>query len=118
MSKKFILPTTLIMGIIMLGLLSVSYASAQENTNYPSIVQKLAERFNLNEADVEAVFDEERQDHYADMQARFGERLDDLVSEGKITSEQKQAIISKHEEIHNKILQLKDMSLEERKAEM
>jgi len=118
MSKKFILPTTLIMGIIMLGLLSVSYASAQENTNYPSIVQKLAEKFNLNEADVEAVFDEERQDHFADMQARWQERLDDLENDGKITGEQKTEIVKKHEEMHNQMLELQSLSVEERHQKM
>ncbi len=100
----------------MIGLLSVSYASAQDSVKYPSIVQKLADKFNLNEADVQAVFNEERQDHYADLQARWNEKLDDLVNSGKITESQKASILVKHEEMHNNMLELKDMTPEERRA--
>src|SRR3989344_1310095 len=111
MTKKTILPTMLVLGVIMLGLLSVSYVSAQETGNYPPIVQKIAEKFGLNESDVQAVFDEERDERHAEMQARWKERLDDLVNEGKITSKQKQALIDKHEEMHNQMLELQSLSL-------
>ncbi len=118
MNKKYLKPTTFVLGIIMLGLLSVSYASAQDKSNYPPIVQKLAQKFNLNEADVQAVFDEEKEEHFADMQARWNERLDDLVNDGKITKGQKDAVLEKHEEMHNSMLELKDLSPEERKSKM
>lgn len=117
-NKKAIIPTMLMLGIIVTGLLSVSYASAHESGEYPTIVKKLADKFNLNEDEVKAVFDEDRQEHFADMQANWAERLDDLVSEGKITNSQKDAIIKKHEEMHNKMVELKDLSPEERKVKM
>ena len=118
MKKKIILPTAFILGVIMIGLLSVSYVSAQDASDYPPIVQMLAEKFNLNESDVQAVFDEEREDHHAQMQASWSERLDDLVSEGKITSDQKQAISDKHEEMHNQMLELQSLEPEERHEKM
>lgn len=113
--RKILVSTMAIIGVILVGLLSVSYASAQDSGGYSPIVQKLAERFNLNEADVQAVFDDEREEHYADMQARWTERLDDLVNEGKITSGQKQAILDKYQEMHDKMQELKDLTQEERK---
>jgi len=115
--SKLVKPTALIVGVIMVVLLSVSYASAQEST-YPPIVQRLAQKFNLNESDIQAVFDEERDERFAEIQARWQERLDDLVSEGKITEEQKKAIIAKHEEIHNKMIETKDMDPEDRRETM
>ena len=65
--KKVIFPTMLVLGVILVGLLSVSVASAQDSDDYPSIVQKIAEKFNLNEADVQAVFVEDREEHYAEI---------------------------------------------------
>jgi aryl-alcohol dehydrogenase-like predicted oxidoreductase len=118
MNKKIILPTAFVLGVIMIGLLSVSYVSAQDSSDYPPIVQMLAEKFNLNESDVQAVFDEEREDHHAQMQASWSERLDDLVNEGKITSDQKQAIMDKHEEMHNKMLEIQSLEPEERHEKM
>ena len=117
MKKNVFLPT-MVLGTIILGLLSVSYVSAQDSESYLPIVQKIAERFNLNEADVQAVFDEEREEHFADMQARWVEKLDDLATDGKITAEQKEAVIKKHEEMHDKMLELKDLEPEERKTKM
>lgn len=116
--KRVIVPTMITLGIIMIGLLTISYSSVKAEGDYPSIVKKIAEKFNLNEKDVQAVFDEDRQSHFADMQARWSEKLDDLVNEGKITKEQKDAIVKKHEEMHNKMLELKDLSPEERKTKM
>ncbi|KKQ42035.1 MAG: hypothetical protein US60_C0025G0005 [Microgenomates group bacterium GW2011_GWC1_37_8] len=116
--KRYLIPTTAMLGLIFIGLLSVSYVSAQDSGNYPSIVAKIAEKFNLNEADVQAVFDEEREAHYADMQARWSERLDDLVNDGKITAEQKQAILDKHEEMQNKMEELRDLEPKARREKM
>lgn len=123
MNKKLILPTTLVLGLIVFSLMSVTYASAQSVTgrglnNRNNVIQKIAERFNLNESDVEAVFEEERQERFAEMQALWIEKLDDLVNDGKITSDQKQAILDKHEEMHNKMIGLQDLTPEERKEKM
>ena len=116
--KKIVFPTMIVLGVILVGLLSVSVASARDSGTYPSIVQKIAEKFNLNESDVQAVFDEEREEHYADMYAKWSERLDDLVNDGKITAEQKQAILDKHEEMHNKMLEYQSLDPEERYEKM
>jgi hypothetical protein len=97
--------------------MGVSYVSAQDAV-YPPIVQKIAQRFNLDEADVQAVFDEERDEHHAEMQAKFIEKLDDMVNDGKITTEQKESILDKHEEMQNKMESLKSLTPGERRVEM
>lgn len=116
--KKLLIPTTVMLGLIIVGLLSSSYISAQDSNYYPPIVQKIAEKFNLNVEDVQDVFDEERNDHHAEMQALWSERLDDLVNEGNITAEQKQAILDKHEELEDKMESLKDLNWDERQEKM
>lgn len=123
MNKKLILPTTVALGLIVFSLMSVSYASAKNITGKSingrsRIIQKIAEEFNLNESDVEAVFEEEKEERFAEMQALWIEKLDDLVNDGKISSDQKQAILDKHEEMYTKMTELQDLSPYEKKEKM
>lgn len=117
MKKKIILPTILALSVLVIGVLSTS-VSAQDASNYPSIVQKIAERFNLNVSDVEQVFDEERDERRAEMFANFADRLDDLVSEDKLTEAQKEAILDKHEDIQDRMEEYKALPPEERHEKM
>lgn len=74
------------------------YAS-ERGTPTSSVVQRIAQRFGLNEADVKAVFDEEKEDKHARMQARYEQRLNKYVSEGLISETQKQLILDKQDEM-------------------
>lgn len=118
MRRKIILPAILLTGALAVGSLGFTRAYAQENSTYPPIVEKLAEKFGLNRDEVLDVFEEHRDDRKAEMFANFSERLDDLVAEGKITSEQKEKILDKHEEVQTKMESLKDLDPQERKAQM
>jgi polyhydroxyalkanoate synthesis regulator phasin len=60
------------------------------------LVTKIAQRFNLNQSDVQAVFDEYKN---AEREAEISERLQELVDEGKITAEQKTLIENKLKEV-------------------
>ncbi len=96
------------------GLLAVTKVSAKNSSNgrnsMQSIVQKIADRFGLKKEDVQAVFDQERQDRQAEKEARYMSYLDQLVKDGKITEEQKQLIIQKHKEIEaNRITERKTL---------
>lgn len=117
MKKKIILPTILALSVLVVGILATN-VSAQDVSNYPPIVQKIAERFNLNVTEVQQVFDEERDERRADMYAHFAERFNDLVSEGKLTETQKEAILDKHEEMQNSMEELENLTPEERKLRM
>lgn len=116
MKRKIILPTMLALSILTIGILATNVTAQQ--VSYPPMVAKIANRFNLNVSDVQQVFDEDREERRADMFARFSERLDGLVSSGELTSTQKDAILDKHEEMQNKMDELKDLSFEERKTKM
>lgn len=117
MKKKIILPTILALSVLVVGLMATNVL-AQDTSNYPPLVQKIADRFNLNVSDVEEVFDEERDERRAEMFALFADRLDELVSEGKLTEAQKEVILDKHEEMQDKMEELKDLSPEERHEKM
>lgn len=101
--KSRLLLTVFTLALVGLTVFGISQVQAQsQEVSYPSIIQKLAERFGLKESDVQAVFDEVRQERQSQMQARFEERLNQAVKDGKITESQKQVILAKHKELVEK----------------
>lgn len=73
-----------------------------QNTNgepFSTLVQKIADKFNLKKEDVQAVFDQDRTDRQKEMEAKKSAALDQLVKDGKITQDQKQLIINKRKEM-------------------
>ncbi len=114
--KKVVLIALLAVGVLVLG---TSVAKADEASNYPPLLQKLVERFGLNEDEVKQVFDEQRTERQVARQAEREEKLNQAVGDGVITEEQKQALISKHEEMRANRPErgeFKDLSKEERQA--
>jgi len=96
-------------GVLTIGILGATVALAQESLQHTPIIERLAERFNLNEEDVQEVFNEVHEERQAEMHARFEERLSDAVAEGKITEEQKALIETKHEEIEGRMSNLRNL---------
>ncbi|MDQ7814686.1 MAG: hypothetical protein RDU25_02715 [Patescibacteria group bacterium] len=84
------------------------------------LVQAIATKFNLNATEVQQVFDEQREQHQTEMQAkneeRLNERLKQAVTDGKLTQAQADAITAKHEEMQANMEALKDKTQEERQA--
>lgn len=107
------------------GILTASTAFAQSTTTAQdpmnTLVQKIADKFNLNESEVQAVFDEAHEEQHAKMQAGFEEKLSQYVESGELTEEQKKLILEKRLEMNadreaNKEA-FKNLSDEERKAQ-
>jgi len=99
-----------LLSLVVIGVAGVSVVGAQAqngNSNYPPVIQKIAEKFNLNVADVKAVFD-------ANQQERMQERLE----KSGLTTAQATALQAKRDELHEKYGLLKDLSQEERKVKM
>ena len=127
LSKKVIVPT-LVLGIMMgAGTLGVKSASAhwfgfKGGENKDSLIQRLAERFNLNQGEVEETFEQHRDQMQEKRKVQQEERLSKLVSEGKLTEAQKNALIAKREEWKNEKEQnreeVQNMTREERREEM
>lgn len=123
MNKKILLA---VLSLAVLGgaLYGVNQVSAQETSTNPhdSLIQRLVARFGLNENEINQVFEEEHEARHAEMAKRMEERLSQAVTDGKLTEEQKQKILAKHEEMKNsreaEMESFKNMTEEERRTAM
>ena len=112
MNRYLILMVT-ILTTVGLGTVMTKTALAQDSDEaspMTALVQKVANRFGLNQDEVQAVFDEDRAERRAfrqqdrearqeEMWQRMTERLDQAVADGNISEAQKQLILEKHQEM-------------------
>lgn len=109
------------LAIIATTIATSSIVSAQDATGSNSIVAAIAAKFNLNQSDVQAVFDEEHNKREAEMQKQVETKLTQAVTDGKITEAQKQAIIAKMTEMKSNRpdkAAFQSMTEDQRKAQM
>jgi hypothetical protein len=101
MNKKHLIPIGVLAGTLVLtGIYGVNTVSAATDTNnFPPIVQKMVEKFNLNPDEVKTLVETDRTERQAERKADFETKLAEAVTAGKITEAQKAAIIAKHEEL-------------------
>ena len=117
-SKKVLIAALVATALATVAIFGAGLVVAQTTGDYPPIVKKLAEKFNLDIADVEKVFDEERGAHHEEMHAQCVERLDKAVEDSKLTKAQSaelQKILDKKKADHEKI---EDLSPEEQREAM
>jgi len=93
-------------------------ASEETETGYPLLVERFAERFDLDQDEIMDFFDELKEERMADAEDRFEERLDELVEDEKITEDQKEAILDKKEELKTFKENLGDMTISEAREAM
>lgn len=99
--KRFIIPVIVL--TMLAGALMSSSVQAQTKTQeYPPLVQKLAERFGLDEQEVRQVFDEMRSERHAEQYMKIEEKLAKAVEAGQLTEAQKEAILEKYQELQEK----------------
>lgn len=107
--------------------LSTTLAKAQTPTTpFSGLAEAIAKKFNLDQAQVQTVFDEyhdqRRSEMFTQMKERQDKRLSQLVSDGKLTETQKQAVLAKMEELAKQRESdqdlFKNMTAEERRTEM
>lgn len=121
MIKKKIFFPVLALAIIGTSLATTNFVSAQNTTGSNSLVAAIAAKFNLNQSDVQAVFDEEHQKRETEMKQQMEAKLTQAVADGKITEAQKQAILKKFAEMKNNRPnpdEFKNLTQEQRKAKM
>src|SRR6266540_5158595 len=81
------------------GIGVASAATTSSDTNGNNLVDKIAATFNLDKSKVQAVFDSKGQAREAEHRAQTEKVLSQLVTDGKITSAQKDAILAKQKEL-------------------
>lgn len=101
----------LALGLVSTGSLIAATQTQAFGQAKDDFAQALATRFNLNVTDVQSFLDEQHAAH-------MNEPLDAAVADGKITAEQKAAIVAKRQELKTKMESLKDASNEDRRAAM
>ena len=99
LTKKSLLIAGAVTTLGLAGAFGTHAALAMHGNNDDGLVEKIASKFNLNEADVQAVFDDYKSDQEAE---RTSEYLQKLVDKGKITAEQKTLIENKLSELRDK----------------
>lgn len=116
--KSSILAVAAVMAVGGAAFMGANTVSAQ--TTGDSIVERVANTFGLNQDEVQAVFDEVKDEHQADRAAEVDERLEEKVADGTITSEQKTLIQEKMEELREQreANRDSDMTREERQEQM
>jgi len=119
MNKKILIISAVLIIVIGVGVLGSNMVSAGNNNSHSTLVQKLTEKFDLNESQVQAVFDEVKEERHEDMEEKKDAHFEKLVSEGTITDEQKTLLIEKFgqlkEEKKSNWEDYKNLSFEERK---
>lgn len=90
--------------------LGAGSVSAQDPTS--TLTERIATRFNLNEAEVDRVFDEFHEEKQADREARVSKFLQKKVEEGVITEEQKTLVEEKRAEVFESILEIKEQDID------
>ncbi len=101
----------------MVGISAVNAAESAGANGPTALIEKIATRFNLNKDEVKAVFDEEHTAREAEKQKSQEQRLSQLVTDGKITADQKNKILAKTSELQAKHEAEKDALKDKTEAE-
>ena len=99
--KKFLIPALALTVASISGAIVIDNASAHGfggGEGRDSFIQALAEKFNLSEDEVDSFLEEQRTARQEERKTEREEHLNQLVSEGKLTEDQKNALIAKMEE--------------------
>lgn len=104
MYKKLLLipVTALAVGGAILMTPQSAHAQTTDTNPFTSLIQRIAQKFNLKEEDVKTVFESHREERQKEMQQKYLDRLTQAVKDGKITEAQKQLLIQKHDELKAK----------------
>ncbi|HSX48269.1 MAG TPA: hypothetical protein VLF41_02095 [Candidatus Nanoarchaeia archaeon] len=115
---KFKKPLIVAGATSILGLAAVvGVASAQTSPTGTTLVDKIANAFHLNKADVQKVFDQNKADHQASREQSYEDRLNQAVTDRKLTAEQKDKILAKHNELLSQ-LQSEKQSMKDQRQDM
>lgn len=81
--------------------IGISRAASQTGQNNPvsNLVSAIATKFNLNQTDVQQVFDQQKQQMHAQLEQKFTDHLAQDVKDGKLTQVQADKISAKMKEL-------------------
>lgn len=101
--RKQLITAGIVTTIGLAGVTGVGMASAMTNTSgtdpFTNLVDAISTKFNLNKDEVQKVFDEQRTAMQAERETKVKEEVAQLVTDGKITQAQADAINAKRAEL-------------------
>lgn len=100
-TRSKVLLTGIVSAVALSGFLARG-VSAQDFSGSNDLISKIARRFNLQESDVKAVFDQHRAEQETQMKNQFSQNLDQAVTNGDLTNAQKDLILNKLEEVRKR----------------
>ncbi len=95
-----------IAGATFLGANTVSAQTSGE-----SLVSRIAERFDVSEAEVQEVVDEYKEAHHEEREAKRDEHLQGLVDDGTLSEEQRAELEAFGEQRHSQMEELREQGL-------
>lgn len=111
--------TVAVVGVTGATIFGMAKVNAEESgATFPPLVQRLVEKFNLDTTEVAQVVDQYHTEKVAEREAKMADRLDQAVTDGKITEAQKVLILQKQTEIKSKMDEYKGLTPDERKTKM
>jgi hypothetical protein len=125
MNKKYFLYAILpVLALVSVGGAAYAFSGVNNGQGNSEIISAIAEKFNLNQSDVQAVFDEHRAivetyqeqnriEMQGKMQEKFQERINQAVATAKLTQEQANKILAKNAELVSQKTDLQDKTREE-----
>lgn len=96
--KKKIFVLTLTLAVLAIAGKTVATPANAADTNYPPMIQKIIESFNLNQNEVENVLNQAKEETQQERQQLRTHNLDQAVEDGVLTNEQKEALENKWQE--------------------
>lgn len=97
--------------IVAGSMLAVTVASAHSGVSeekQSERVSALAERFNLDESEVQSFFDDQRAEHREEHEAKRAEHIKELIESGTLTQAQADELIALKDEAKSSIEALKE----------
>lgn len=102
-SKKVLIPMAAV-AVIAAGAYGVAQVSAASSTGTgQTLAQRIAGAFGLDQSKVQNVIDQYRSDKQAGAETRYEQMLSQAVTDGKLTSAQKDAILSEHNKLKSEL---------------
>ncbi|MBU6389637.1 hypothetical protein KGQ71_03940 [Patescibacteria group bacterium] len=110
--NKLIVASLALVSVTLTGTAATSRALAQgtsQSGGSGTLVAMIAQKFHLNQSDVQAVFDQYQQQRQADRQQNFNDKLNQAIRTGQLTNTQKDLIVAKEQEVKTQLTQIRSM---------
>jgi chromosome segregation ATPase len=97
--KRSLLVATAASAIGTASIVGLASAADGASTNGTTLVDRVAQHFNLSKDEVQKVFNEDHSARQAERETQYEARLTQAVKDGKLTEDQKTKILTKHKEL-------------------